>query len=424
MLICSTVIPSISLSSSMNPSNTNNNLKKSTTTTSSISIIKLSSQVKKLIKEYSIEENNPQNQQFLVELFSTHPSYRSEYQKYPLDELIEKIHNILTTCLPTPLLPASSPLPLTPSSFSLKSTSISTTVSSIIAEDQQPPLKSSNSSQNLLPSSTSSTSLSVMNLNQSIRNNQRLIASKRTKPSEDQSQQQLLQQQQPLLTSSLSNPNLTAPVNSSDNSSSASAAAPMILSRHQSIENFKDNFPPAITPTAMNMKANSSETPSSSFQPKEKRRKPNETGDAKTPTASTAAGGGGGGLHFFNGLPPAASSSSSSRMNPKAINNNNFLVERPKTRFHDLAGIESILHQMKELILYPLLYPDLYAHLGVCPPCGILLYGPSGCGKTTLAHAIAGETGLNFFKVRNLFSFPLPRFHSLVLFLKRCLLLN
>ena len=75
-----------------------------------------------------------------------------------------------------------------------------------------------------------------------------------------------------------------------------------------------------------------------------------------------------------------------------------FLVPRPTTRLSDMAGIDSITSQVKELVFYPVLYPDLYSYLGVQPPCGLLLHGPSGCGKTALAYAIAGELGLPFFK--------------------------
>lgn len=73
--------------------------------------------------------------------------------------------------------------------------------------------------------------------------------------------------------------------------------------------------------------------------------------------------------------------------------------ERPPLRFADLAGLDTVITQVKELVCFPIQFLQLYNHLGVCPPCGILLHGPSGCGKTTLAAAIAGETNLPYFKV-------------------------
>lgn len=76
-----------------------------------------------------------------------------------------------------------------------------------------------------------------------------------------------------------------------------------------------------------------------------------------------------------------------------------FIAPRPTTRFSDLAGLEAVHKQIVELVCYPLEYPEIYSKLGIYPPTGILLHGPSGCGKTTLAAAIAGETGLTYFKV-------------------------
>ena len=70
--------------------------------------------------------------------------------------------------------------------------------------------------------------------------------------------------------------------------------------------------------------------------------------------------------------------------------------ERPAERLSDLAGVGKVLQAVREIIEYPMRHPELYSHLGVEPPCGVLLHGPPGCGKTHLAHALAGELGCTF----------------------------
>ncbi len=54
---------------------------------------------------------------------------------------------------------------------------------------------------------------------------------------------------------------------------------------------------------------------------------------------------------------------------------------------------------MRELIEYPLSCPELFLHLGVEPPRGVLLRGPPGCGKTHLARAITGELNVAYYQV-------------------------
>ena len=67
--------------------------------------------------------------------------------------------------------------------------------------------------------------------------------------------------------------------------------------------------------------------------------------------------------------------------------------------YADLGGMDGVLQEVRELVEYPLTHPEIYTHLGVDPPRGLLLHGPPGCGKTLLASAIAGELGVQFFKV-------------------------
>jgi cell division protease FtsH len=75
-----------------------------------------------------------------------------------------------------------------------------------------------------------------------------------------------------------------------------------------------------------------------------------------------------------------------------------YINEKPKVTFKDVAGIDEVKEEVKEIIDF-LKNPEKYKRLGGRPPKGILLYGEPGVGKTLLAKAIAGEANVPFISV-------------------------
>jgi len=76
------------------------------------------------------------------------------------------------------------------------------------------------------------------------------------------------------------------------------------------------------------------------------------------------------------------------------------VISQPKETWEDVGGLEDAKLQLREIIEWPLKYPELYSHLSSKPPNGILLYGPPGTGKTLLAKALAHESEINFISVK------------------------
>ncbi|CZT49034.1 probable ATPase family AAA domain-containing protein 1 [Rhynchosporium secalis] len=66
--------------------------------------------------------------------------------------------------------------------------------------------------------------------------------------------------------------------------------------------------------------------------------------------------------------------------------------------FDDIGGLDDIIEELKESVIYPLTMPHLYSQSSslLAAPSGVLLYGPPGCGKTMLAKALAHESGACF----------------------------
>jgi len=88
------------------------------------------------------------------------------------------------------------------------------------------------------------------------------------------------------------------------------------------------------------------------------------------------------------------------KVSPSALREGAVVAEIPTTRWSDIGGMDEVKQCLKEVVEWPLLYPELFASLGVQPPRGVLLYGPPGCSKTLMAKALATESGMNFLAVR------------------------
>lgn len=73
-------------------------------------------------------------------------------------------------------------------------------------------------------------------------------------------------------------------------------------------------------------------------------------------------------------------------------------LQNSTVKFEDVGGNDATLKEVCKMLIH-MRHPEVYHHLGVVPPRGVLLHGPPGCGKTLLAHAIAGELNLPILKV-------------------------
>jgi len=67
-------------------------------------------------------------------------------------------------------------------------------------------------------------------------------------------------------------------------------------------------------------------------------------------------------------------------------------------KWNDIAGLELAKKTMEEVIVLPMLRPDIFHGLRA-PPKGVLLFGPPGTGKTMIGKAIASQTDAKFFNI-------------------------
>ncbi|XP_069586447.1 fidgetin-like protein 1 [Ranitomeya imitator] len=70
----------------------------------------------------------------------------------------------------------------------------------------------------------------------------------------------------------------------------------------------------------------------------------------------------------------------------------------PPLNWDDIAGLEFAKTTIKEIVVWPMLRPDIFTGLRG-PPKGVLLFGPPGTGKTLIGKCIACQSGATFFSI-------------------------
>ncbi|KAJ2959657.1 hypothetical protein NQZ79_g4929 [Umbelopsis isabellina] len=91
-----------------------------------------------------------------------------------------------------------------------------------------------------------------------------------------------------------------------------------------------------------------------------------------------------------------------SLLGPAILNDQTSISEKVDGQtfnFESIGGLDHHIKSLKEMILLPLLYPELYANFQITPPRGALLYGPPGTGKTLMARALANSCSTQSQKV-------------------------
>ncbi|XP_051020995.1 fidgetin-like protein 1 [Acomys russatus] len=77
---------------------------------------------------------------------------------------------------------------------------------------------------------------------------------------------------------------------------------------------------------------------------------------------------------------------------------NEIMDHGPPVNWDDIAGVEFAKTIIKEIVVWPMLRPDIFTGLRG-PPKGILLFGPPGTGKTLIGKCIASQSRATFFSI-------------------------
>jgi len=75
------------------------------------------------------------------------------------------------------------------------------------------------------------------------------------------------------------------------------------------------------------------------------------------------------------------------------------LEEVAPVSWHDLKGVDDVIHALEAKVALPFENDELAARLGLKPKRGVLLAGPPGTGKTTIGRALAHRLKSKFFLI-------------------------
>lgn len=75
----------------------------------------------------------------------------------------------------------------------------------------------------------------------------------------------------------------------------------------------------------------------------------------------------------------------------KALADSDPLGVDPTVNFEGVGGLDDHINKLKEMVMLPLLYPEVFTRFKITPPRGVLFHGPPGTGKTLLARALASS---------------------------------
>ncbi|EUC47079.1 hypothetical protein COCMIDRAFT_3935 [Bipolaris oryzae ATCC 44560] len=120
-----------------------------------------------------------------------------------------------------------------------------------------------------------------------------------------------------------------------------------------------------------------------------------------TPTTATAPGFGFPQTH--NADPQQASGGGPANLgkvkDKKALADADPLGVDPNVNFDGVGGLDDHINKLKEMVMLPLLYPEVFQRFKITPPRGVLFHGPPGTGKTLLARALASSVSTHGQKV-------------------------